>query len=80
MLKRRWDELSDVQQGAIVLAGAVQLALVAAALGGHLPAADRGDPGRKATVDRGGVHQLHRPDLLLPVRAEMVETPQPAGV
>ncbi len=32
MPMRRWDELSDVQQGAIVLAGTVQLGLVAAAL------------------------------------------------
>ncbi len=32
MPKKRWDELSGAQQGAIVLTGAVQLGLLAAAL------------------------------------------------
>ena len=32
MPKKRWDELSGVQKGAIVLTGAVQLGLLAAAL------------------------------------------------
>ena len=32
MPKQRWDELSGVQKGAIVLTGAVQLGLLAAAL------------------------------------------------
>jgi hypothetical protein len=53
MPKERWDEWSGFQKGAIVLSGAVQLGL--------LVAAARGDPGRKATVGRCGVHQLHRP-------------------
>ena len=32
MPKKRWDELSGTQKGAIALSGAVQLALLAAAL------------------------------------------------
>ncbi len=79
MPKKRWDELSGAQKEAIVLTGAVSSGCWRrrswTSTGGR-----PGDPGRKATVDRGGVHQLRRPDLLLPVRAEAVETPHPADV
>ena len=64
MPKKRWDDLSGAQKGAIVLSGVVQLGLLTAALV---------DIYRRPTEEIRGAKRLW-------TAAALVEMPRPAGV